>query len=93
MKNFELTKDSDIFYQIAKRTINGRMTKQRYANIRKFVRTYNHNASAPYGLSPKGYPYRCGCTHDCCGCLVREHLEANFTNNQTTLFLIKTFNY
>jgi len=75
------------------RVIEGRITRKRYKLIKRFVRKYNIDNRYPYGVSEKGYAYRCGCEHDCCGHLVRTEMFATFGNNKTTIELISNYNY
>ena len=62
----------------SKREIIGRLTPLRYNILSKAVRKFNYCHDAPYGISPNGYAYRCGCEHDCCGCLISESMTIEF---------------
>jgi len=62
-------------YQRSQRIISGRLTPKRYKLISKAVRIWNNEHAAPYGRSQNGYAYRCGCEHDCCGCMTGESLD------------------
>jgi hypothetical protein len=55
--------------------MSGRLTPRRVAIIEQRIAEVNEELSAPYGRSPNGYPYRCGCEHDCCGCLCGDRVE------------------
>lgn len=69
--------DGDIDFTIEQtRTavITGRWTPARIKILQKRIDDINEMLSAPYGISPNGYAYRCGCEHDCCGCLSSQSL-------------------
>ena len=98
MRNFKPSAgDADNYY--LQREITGRFTIRRYKAITKFMRDFNRKVSAPYGVSPSGYPYRCGCEHDCCGCLVSEGIsiegitEISKGIHRMTLGYSRTYNY
>jgi hypothetical protein len=65
-------------YYASTRTIVGRLTPLRFKVLNDAVRRFNYNNEAPYGKSPNGYAYRCGCEHDCCGCLIGESASVEF---------------
>lgn len=69
------------------------LTLKRYEIIRKYVKDHNRVWYAPYGISPNGYPYRCGCEHDCCGCIIRNRMSIEVNKKQLTLFLSVSRNY
>ena len=71
-------KDGDFDYRIAERVVVGRLTPLRYKVLTRMVRKFNSNAQYPYGISPNGYAYNCGCEHDCCGCLCGESINIDF---------------
>ena len=71
-------KSGDYDYVELTRNLVVRITPLRYKLITKSVRTWNFKHRYPYGISPNGYAYRCGCSHDCCGCLCREQMSVNF---------------
>ena len=75
--NFSSEESGDGYFE-AKRTIIGRLTPFRFKVLKNAVRKFNYNNEAPYGISPNGYAYRCGCEHDCCGCLVSESMTIEF---------------
>jgi hypothetical protein len=80
-------------YAIYERTLVGRITPKRWAIVRNYVKRYNHENKYPYGVSRNGYAYRCGCSHDCCGCLVRTSMDI-IPNAQTiSIRLYQSFNY
>jgi hypothetical protein len=57
-------------YRTTHPILEGRLTPSRAEAIKRHFDAINEDISAPYGVSPNGYAYRCGCQHDCCGCLV-----------------------
>jgi hypothetical protein len=93
MKNFIETKDSTYDAYKAELMLDGRVTAERKERIQAFVDSFNESHIAPYGYSPNGYLYGCGHEHDCCGCLVREYLTAEFTTFRIKITHHKTFNY
>jgi hypothetical protein len=60
---------------VFERKLIGKITKQRRKTIEQVVRTFNKEWEAPYGYSRDGYRYRCGCEHDCCGCIVSKGMD------------------
>lgn len=56
--------------------LSGRITPKRAQVIKQYWS--NRDITAPYGVSPNGYAYRCGCEHDCCGCLVGAYYKVVF---------------
>ena len=92
MKNLKLEL-GDFDYTKYVRVIEGRITQKRFKLINRYVRKYNYATRYPYGVSRNGHPYRCGCEHDCCGCLVSTQMFARFEHNKTTIELIQYFNY
>lgn len=99
MKNWKKSNESDFDARIAEKTFLGRLTKKRYQLILNFVKRFNHNHSAPYGRSEAGYAYRCGCEHDCCGCLTSEYIDIELKRLHKTEFFtvslkhVQSFNY
>ena len=93
MKNFIETPDCDYDRMIAQREIVGRVTKSRDKSISEYVRRWNKKHEAPYGYSPNGYDYSCGCEHDCCGCLSGESLSMDVKPNKITITWVQSFNY
>jgi len=99
MKNFVIDNSSDYDRSITVRSFYGRMTDKRREIITNYVEQFNESHSAPYGVSPNGYAYRCGCEHDCCGCLSRDYMDIELKPLfNTGLYDIKltrtqTFNY
>jgi len=96
MRNFDLKFDlekGDIDYTLRTRTIEGRITPKRYNLIKRYVRKYNTDNLYPYGKSRNGYAYRCGCEHDCCGCLVRTQMFTRFYHNRVIIELVHSYNY
>lgn len=96
MKRFQ-TMDRDFDYRLAQRVISGRLTPKRAAVIKKYAAKYNQSHSAPYGVSPNGYPYSCGCEHDCCGCLCSDSMNVEYVGGGPTpevkLTIRQSFNY
>lgn len=90
MKHFKLI-DGDFDYKVSERTFSGKMTKTRYKIIDRYVRKLNNTHI--YGTSRNGYAYRCGCKHDCCGCLSSQNMQFTYKHNQVTLIFTQSFNY
>lgn len=92
------TQGSDFDQAVSERELVGALTKNRYKILMRIVKNYNHNNSTPYGISPNGYAYRCGCEHDCCGCLYSTKMSIDF-NQQTyplfkvTISVVSSYNY
>jgi hypothetical protein len=99
MRKFKQADGSDYDYQIEQRVITGRLTPKRYKCLTKYVRAFNRKVAFPYGISPNGYAYSCGCEHDCCGCLCSERMEIEFKkefnseNFKVILTHSQSFNY
>lgn len=89
--------DGDFDYRVFQRKISGKFTKKRRKAIENVVRQFNRSWDAPYGVSPNGYAYRCGCTHDCCGCLVNKGMCLEFkklgNNHIAVLSISESYNY
>lgn len=92
--------DGDYDFSLFERVIQGRLTKSRFKIINKVVKKWNYNHEAPYGYSMNGYPYRCGCEHDCCGCLSSENISVELqsinkdkSEYRISLKLNRTYNY
>lgn len=89
--------DGEFDYCIMQRTISGKFTKKRRKTIEKIVREFNRQWDAPYGISPNGYAYRCGCVHDCCGCLTDKGMGVEFqklgNNHIAVLSIRESYNY
>jgi hypothetical protein len=92
MKNFKIVLN-EVDYTLAERKIEGRLTKKRWEIIRNYVKRYNYNNESPYGVSPNGYSYNCGCEHDCCGCLSKRYLQMLNNTNKVVLQLFVHYNY
>lgn len=97
MRNFKPS-ETDLDAEVEVRTFAGKLSTTRYKKIKKFVSRFNADTRAPYGVSPGGYPYRCGCEHDCCGCLVSERMSVEFNrlgknNIEVKLIHSKSYNY
>ena len=76
----------------------GRFTPKRRAIAQAYIDGLNEDMKAPYGISPNGYAYRCGCERDCCGCLVRRFYTPVYIGNPDGhcalhLELTEIFNY
>lgn len=95
LRRFFDTPDSDYDYRLLERTFVGRMTKKRYQLLRAYTRSTPDRA--PYGISPAGYAYTCGCEHDCCGHLVSESMaliiEPEGNLFKITIKYLASFNY
>jgi hypothetical protein len=89
---WQLLRD-DIDSVVYTRFLSGRITKKRFEIIKRFVKTYNHAMSAPYGVSPNGYAYRCGHDWDCCGCLTSTSITMSAAKNEILLVLQSNYNY
>jgi hypothetical protein len=89
--------DGGFDFKLVQRTISGKFTKNRRKAIEKIVRQFNHKWDAPYGYSPNGYAYRCGCIHDCCGCLTSKGMNVQFqklgNNHVAILSISESYNY
>ena len=85
--------DSDIDELTLTREISGRITKRRRKVIESTVRKYNRQSRHPYGTSPNGYGYTCGCSHDCCGCLVGKSMGVTFEDSRAILVHRSRYNY
>lgn len=80
--------DGDYEVQIAERNLVLRLTPMRYKIITKSIKKWNYQNQFPYGISPNGYAYRCGCEHDCCGCLVGQNMSFHFNKIENDLYSI-----
>jgi HD superfamily phosphohydrolase YqeK len=91
------TEISDFDSCVSKRLITGKFTKKRRKLVQRAVRNFNRNWKAPYGFSPKGYAYTCGCVHDCCGCLIWKQMNIEFkkwgNNHVAVLTIEEVYNY
>lgn len=90
--------ESDYDFSISERIISGRLTPLRYRILTRIVRKFNREHSAPYGVSPNGYAYNCGCERDCCGCMTSEKCNISFADNPDNTMRVKItysvgFNY
>jgi len=90
--------DLDFDYRVSEMTMEGRLTPNRYKTLTKFVKKWNYNHKAPYGISENGYAYNCGCEHDCCGCLCGESMQITFDKINESLHKViirysASFNY
>jgi len=90
-KRFRELPDSEYDYRKYQRTFSGRMTKARWKKLDAFARKFNHTHI--YGTSPNGYAYRCGCEHDCCGCLCGQYMHVSYKQNQVKIDLQLSYNY
>lgn len=91
-KCWQLLRD-DLDSQVYTRMLFGRVTQKRLQIVKRYVKTYNHAMSAPYGYSQNGYAYTCGCSYDCCGCLTSTRIEMSFSRDEILLVLFKNYNY
>jgi hypothetical protein len=94
MRNFKLTR-GDYDYEVRERVLTGHITHERWQRVLEYTQRYNQENAAPYGISERGSAYTCGCSHDCCGCLVRTHMIAQSEphNNRIVVAIIDSFNY
>lgn len=94
MKNFELDySKSSMDVHVYERTITGKITEKRWNGVLEYTRRFNENWDAPYGISPRGYAYTCGCEHDCCGHLITRRMGAECGDKRITIWLVETYNY
>jgi hypothetical protein len=90
--------DCDMYgCKVEERKLVGKLTKKRRKKIEQLVRTFNKEWEAPYGYSTNGYAYRCGCIHDCCGCIVSKGMDWRYENwggfNLVVLTISTQYNY
>ena len=90
---FNLSAESDFDCQVLERVFVGKCTPQRKAILNKVANQYNKDNESPYGISPNGHSYTCGCIHDCCGCLIRSFASVEQTNNGYTLKIHNSYNF
>ena len=83
-----IEKRSDYDYTESEKEIIVRLTPLRFILLTKGVKKWNYNHKYPYGISPNGYAYRCGCEHDCCGCLVGQNMSFHFNKIENDLYSI-----
>jgi hypothetical protein len=72
-----------------------RLDINRYSKLIRGVREYNDKLRFIHGRDRNGNPYRCGCMHDCCGCIVEARIYWKFMEETKTIKLIyiETYNY
>lgn len=92
MRNFKRI-DADFDMHVYQRIIMGRVTEARKKCVLEYTKRYNKRMSAPYGISPNGYAYRCGCEYDCCGCLVSTRMRAYIGEFGITLSIVEIYNF
>ena len=93
-KPFELSYDeSDFDCRVEVKVLKGATTPLRTRMLKKYANRYNERNSAPYGVSPNGYPYTCGCSHDCCGCMIRTGMSVEQKQDSYILKICTTYNY
>lgn len=89
--------DGDFDWRTDVRRISGRFTEKRKEILDLVVSKYNEDNYAPYGISKNGYPYRCGCVRDCCGCLVSRSMHLEYVkmgnNEMAILSICDSYNY
>ena len=94
IQRFKSSNESDFDTRVFIRTLSGNLTDGRRNRIDKIARLYTESHSAPYGVSPiYGYAYRCGCEHDCCGCIIHDFMEVENYSDKVIVKIIKTYNY
>lgn len=61
--------------------------------VLRLMQRFNRDANYLYGISPNGYAYTCGCSHDCCGCLTS--LRRTMTISRWDIVITETrlYNY
>jgi hypothetical protein len=69
------------------------LTPRRLRVLLKYVARHNRENFAPYGISPNGYAYTCGCSHDCCGCLSSDTMSLHLTRDYAVVRWVQSFNY
>lgn len=69
------------------------LTTKRYAKLMNGIREHNERLRYIHGEDINGNPYRCGCMHDCCGCITRAKIEIEFIEKTIRLIYIVTYNY
>jgi len=89
---WQLLRD-DLDSVVFTRFLSGRITKKRYEIIKSYCKRYNRINSAPYGVSPNGYAYCCGCEFDCCGCIISTSITMSAAKDEILLVLQSNYNY
>lgn len=89
---FEFSDSSDFDCRVEELVIKGKTTPLRTKLLESFTSRYNVENEAPYGLSPNGYAYTCGCLHDCCGCLIRTSMRLDEIKLGYTLTISTSYN-
>ena len=84
---------SELGYTVESREIKGKLTRQHYYRVRHIVRKFNYYNNAPYGISPNGYAYTCGCIYDCCGCLIRRYATVVILSESFIISVHSSYNY
>lgn len=74
------TDTSEYDYRVYQRSFSGRMTKKRWKKIDAYCRRNSFSS-------------RCGCEHDCCGHLCRQHFSFTYSLNQLVINVTRSFNY
>lgn len=69
------------------------LTPKRYAKLINGIREYNDQLRYIHGSDMNGNPYRCGCMHDCCGCISSARIVIEFIEKTIKLTYIETYNY
>jgi hypothetical protein len=72
-----------------------RMNKSRYKRMMHLARYLNYHCEFRYGMSRNGYAYRCGCEHDCCGCISQSGYRLTFLENPNRIQVVyfEAYNY
>ena len=91
-----LHEDFDIL--VIGRTLNfdyTRLSKERYKRMMRILRIHNKGCEFRYGASQDGYAYRCGCEHDCCGCISQSAYSIKFLKDVKRIKLVyfECYNY
>jgi hypothetical protein len=92
-QRFALSNESEFDTRVLVRTFAGNLTEARREKLDLIARRYTESHSHPYGISPNGYAYTCGHEWDCCGCLIHDFMEVEYTERCATIKIIQTFNY
>ena len=93
-KPFELSYDeSDFDRRVEVKVLKGATTPLRTKLLEQYANKYNEVNEAPYGVSPNGYAYTCGCSHDCCGCMIGTHMFVEQEHGSYTIKISTSYNY
>ena len=90
--------DTDFDLMVITRELNfdyTRLNKVRYKRMMRLLRNANRDCRFRYGMSPNGYAYSCGCSHDCCGCISSSGYAIEFVKDSKRIRLTyyQSYNY